>query len=248
MRGDYRHNIFMKKFKLLVALLISFTISSYAQDYVKSYSENTNKSEYSIFSIGYDLMFLNQDFPSLNGGTLQALHGFKLGKLPIYMESGIGMSYNKANTNSDFPTFDPASNSVITKTQRESISSFNAFIPINIGYSFNIKENLKFYPYTGIMFKYNAIFDYSSRYEDNYIKVSQYAESNDFQMGWQIGIKFFLSKLYIGVQYGLDFMPKANIITTFTPSEEFKQYYNYDISAKSKLKSSDLMLSVGIFL
>lgn len=103
-------------------------------------------------------------------------------------------------------------------------------IPLNIFSYINIGENVALEPYVGINFKINFMAESKTEYKfknkkdqdlfDKYNKeddkwVDYYKKDdvgkdnkwNVFQMGWQIGAGLKIHKLYLGLQYGTDFIP-----------------------------------------
>lgn len=172
-----------------------------------SYEDGAGK-DYNIVSTGYDLMFLNDDdHDKLNGINLQIVHGFKLLKVPLFLETGIGITYNTCKYIAGV-SFEELN----TEEETKRLNSLTIYIPLHLGYKFTVNESFGIMPYTGFSWKFNPIFNYNFKSENEYFSLSQRSNINISNFGWDIGLKFFISKLFLGVQYGLDIMRKGQII------------------------------------
>ena len=240
----------MKKFLLLLLGITIFAQTSEAQ-LVRSRTYGAvaekEKTGFDRISIGYDAMFLDNDFGTLNGVNLQYIHGFSVAKVPLFIEVGVDASYNvKDYIDEALVRYD---NHIVT--YKEKLNCLSVRIPINVSYRFNIGDKFSIQPYTGFNFKINPLFDsYSAmKYiewdEEGYSFYKDSAENKMFQWGWQIGLGFNISKLYVGIQYGLDFLPRASVERASNIVE-----YNDDYSPASlsyyDLKSSRFLFSVGV--
>lgn len=89
-------------------------------------------------------------------------------------------------------------------------------IPVNYSYWFNVSDNISIAPYTGINFKINM---YGS---NDFFKAEG---TKRFQMGWQIGVGANISKFYVGLQYGIDFLPLQKA--------DYGKYGSYSLNTSS---------------
>ena len=195
--------------------IIAFTFSSEAQLVRSRTFAEKKKTGYNIVSVGYDAMFLNQVYGTLNGVNLQYLHGFRVTKkIPLFIEIGAEFSYNTK----EHKYYNEYGERYTNYKARRNIISGR--IPLNVSYKFNIVKNFSIQPYTGLNFRINGFLG------DLY-----FFQDNTFQGGWQIGSGFNISKLYLGLQYGLDFFPIGTL---------YLDYREYDIN------SSRLLVSIGV--
>lgn len=232
--------------------------------------QTKERSDFNRLSLGYDLMYLDQEFGSLKGINLQYMHGFRIAKVPLFVEFGVGVSYNLDNyiqyvSETNFYYINKPSEDFSNRREyKELLNSLSVRIPINLSYRIKLNKNFSIQPYTGINFKINPIFDYNTStyktdFYKSYVTNSTLGEkeehtwysgkNNIFQVGWQIGLGINISKLYLGIQYGLDFKSRAKI------NYEYAEYYygnyfsdkkNYYESNQYKLKSSQLLISIGL--
>lgn len=237
----------MKKLFLFLVGIVLITLPIEAQLVRSRTFAEKEKTGFNRISVGYDAMFLDHDFSTLNGVNLQYIHGFRVSKLPLFIEFGVDASYNAINSAVDFSYYDDTSSTTWIDRQ----NSLSIRIPLNISYKINLGEKFSIQPYTGLNFKINPLFKYHYSKEElrnENLLTRFYERSNNkmFQIGWQIGLGFNISKLYLGVQYGLDFMPRANIETeSYTYNDDDYGRNNYK-SDSFDLKSSRLLVSLGI--
>ena len=237
----------MKKF-LLLLLGITFLAQTSEAQLVRSRTfAEKEKMCFNRISVGYDAMFMDHDFGTLNGVNLQYIHGFRIAKVPLFIEVGVGVSYNVKDYISDeYYYYDSYFEEYYMTTYKEKLNSLSVHIPVNVSYKFNIGEKFSIQPYTGLNFKINPLFE--SYYVNRYDELSEYLENGEnkmFQFGWQIGLGFNISKLYVGFQYGIDFMPRAAILSGsyVYNNDTGRDSYNY---SSYDLKSSRFLLSLGI--
>lgn len=224
----------MKKF-LTLALVALLGVGISDAQLVKSRTFNTvekQKKGYNRISIAYDAEFFTgkalDESITGNGFNFMYNHGFGLSNnIPIFLEVGVGMGYNNGwKTYYDDGTW----------KEKLGLNNFWIKVPINVSYKVNLTDKISLLPYTGINFKINAMADLKEkeyRNGDEYDSDSWSLFDEDmggkrFQMGWQIGLGVNISKLYVGVQYGLDFMPIA------------------DYGDGYKVNTSNLAVSVGL--
>ena len=223
----------MKKiFTLALVALLGIGVSD--AQLVKSRtfdSVEKEKKDYNRISVGYDAQFFSGDIEETvtgNGFNVMYNHGFALtSNVPLFLELGVGLGYN----NGKYTTFENE-----RYKYEANLSNFWLKVPVNIAYRAKLTDNISLLPYTGINFKINATVDAKETEHDlrNGDKDSESWSFFDdemggkrFQMGWQIGVGVNISKLFVGIQYGIDFMPIV------------KNDYDF------KINSSNLAVSVG---
>lgn len=210
----------MRKLILMIIGIIAFTSPSEAQLVRSRTFAEKKKTGYNIVSVGYDAMFLDQGYGTLNGANLQYLHGFRVTKkVPLFIEIGAEISYNTKTYK-----YQRYGYGNIYKNLKSKLSIVSGRIPVNISYRFNIVKNFSIQPYTGCNFRINEFIDRGN-------VVTGYVDPEIIQAGWQIGLGFNVSKLYLGLQYGLDFLPIGS-----------------DLYGKEEtdINSSRLLVSIGV--
>ncbi|MCM1336792.1 MAG: porin family protein [Candidatus Amulumruptor caecigallinarius] len=161
----------------------------------------------------------------LNGIGIDYIHGFALSEsLPIYLETGLNFNFNFGTKSGDKEDIGYKDYWMQSKTKRQDI---NMQIPVNFGYKFAVSEDASIMPYVGLNFKVH----FSTRYKDDsdtnmpkdmydpedadWISVFDDGDDamgdkdytwNRFQMGWHVGVGFQYKPIYLGVQYGTDFI------------------------------------------
>lgn len=203
----------MKKF-LALALVALLGVGISDAQLVKSRTFNSvekQKKGYNRLSVAYDAEFYTGDalLKSITGNGFNVMynHGFGLSsKIPIFLEVGVGLGYNVGkNTQYEEGNYE----------DKLQLSNLWLKVPVNVSYKVNLTDKISLLPYTGINFKVNALGDYKieeyykgeKEDEDSYSIFDDDMGGKRFQMGWQIGVGVNISKLYVGIQYGIDFMP-----------------------------------------
>lgn len=117
----------------------------------------------------------------INSLGLTYVHGFPLAQFPLYVEFGGGVQYMFYHNKKNDAKFD--------------VISVN--VPVNILYRFALnggKQHIA--PYAGLYGRYNA---WGKGGDD-----SLFGDDGDlkrFQMGWQVGFQYDVSKFYIHLAY-----------------------------------------------
>lgn len=147
---------------------------------------------------------------STNGFGLNYIHGFSLTqKLPLYLETGINANFNFSSTELD----DDGDETL-------KFQNINFQVPVNLTYRFAATEDFTIAPYLGLNLKLNIVgrerIEYDDDDDDDDAKwYSVYSKKdmggkdetwNRFQMGWHVGVGFQYKPIYLGVQYGTDFI------------------------------------------
>ena len=204
----------MKSIKtFLLAGAIALSTTAFAQDY------NMVGISYGNTSYGYNDAYgedhKDNNF-STNGFGIDYIHGFSLSNsLPMFVELGGNINFNfYSNTETE---------EYYKYTQK--FQNINLQVPVNFAWRFNVTDGFSIKPYAGINFKLNFVSQTKSIWEDTedgekeeddwincFDKGEKHMDGSDytwnrFQMGWQIGVGFQYKPLYLGVQYGTDFIP-----------------------------------------
>lgn len=210
----------MKKAFILFLGLFLLTVSAPAQ-LVRSrtFDEKEKvrvRTGYDRVSVGYDIMLVDARIKILNGVNFQYAHGFKIAKVPLFLELGTSFHYNTGQ----YITYEKMVNNFVMQKYRDKLENVSLRIPINVSYRFNVGDRLSLQPYTGVNFKLNVFSrlhkyrffqDYGKDNPQNYAE--KINDENKFQIGWQIGMGLNISKVWVGLNYGLDFRPIAKVRT-----------------------------------
>lgn len=213
----------MKKMIMLAAAAVMALGASAqrASDSELSYNEHPsgyNRIGLSYINQHYGFNWDSDDNFSTNGVGIDYIHGFGLSSsLPIYIETGLSFNmgfYSESESNST---------STYSWKGTTKFQNMNFQVPVNVAYRFNCGDNFAITPYLGINFKINAVskkkYDAEYTYNGNtekengewysFYKKEDSDDStwNRFQMGWQVGVGAQYSNLYLGLQFGTDFIP-----------------------------------------
>lgn len=170
---------------------------------------------------------------SANGIGVSYVHGFSLSQsLPMFLETGL--QFNTAIHSNTLDSETVESGEYWAKmTSKEKFTNINLAVPVNFVWRLNVADNLTISPYLGINFRVNVLgkvknsididSNLPSEYKDQLLdavkdyegSMSVYSKDdmgedgtwNRFQMGWQIGVGAEYSNIYLGLQYGTDFIP-----------------------------------------
>lgn len=236
-----------KQMKRLLAcgLALAATVGAWADGYNRVSVSYDNVH----FGFNTEMKVLSEgiESASANGFGINYTHGFGLGEKPMFIETGLSFvaAFGKTNDVVDVDYYyDDFS------TWHEKLQNMFLSVPVNYVYRFNVGEKFTIAPYAGINFKLNLIGKMKEHYEDEdgveeseWINVYSSDEKNmgdkdltwnRFQMGWQVGVGFEYSKVYLGVQYGTDFIPAY--------SHKFSEG---GISLTPKVNTGALKVSVG---
>lgn len=230
-----------------------FPINSYVDNEIKNkissvfqnqkVIHNREKKYFNRISFGYNLTFLEPDFKNLNGINLNYIHGFQLGKIPLFIGLGVDVEYN----------FEKYINTYVYSSEYENkiLHSLSVRIPLNLEYRIKLTDKFSIQPLVGLNFKVNPFFYYDhedyKRYKDYSIKIWECSDGYvTYQYGWQIGLGFNISKLYIGFQYNKDYKKRETIMydkdiyyyyDSFN-SDSYRKYFD--------LKSSRFTVNLGL--
>lgn len=136
-------------------------------------------------------------------------------------------------------------------------------VPVNVAWKFAAGEDFSIAPYVGLNFKVHFSSRFKNKIDTNVPNdiltaagitkdelegdwISVFDDSEDkgmgskdetwsyFQMGWHVGVGFQYKPIYLGVQWGTDFIPA------------YSHKYTYDGKSETyKVNSSNLKVSLG---
>ena len=231
----------------------------------KSYnlmSLSYNRTRYKDATGDYDDYFgfgsgIDDNFHT-NGFGVNYIHGFCFSKnSPMVLEVGTDISFNfyshcsySYNQNSQWRR---------EESKKYQFQNINLQVPINFAWRFYIDNKFCITPFIGLNFRLNIMqrqrkwFEYDDQDKDDLDEMKKWVNLmsdkeeggmgskdftwNVFQLGWQIGARFFYEKYFLGIQFGTDFIPVYKNIT----ESEYKWQSDYDF----KISTRNLKISVG---
>ena len=132
-----------------------------------------------------------------------------MGNTPLFLESGLGAIYTFGDL------FDKYNYSIST-----SLLSVKA--NVNLGYKFNLKENIAIFPYAGVYLRGNIsgtmTFDMDGEEEEFDLFDEDEGDCDRLQYGLNIGAKCIVNKFTLGVAYGFDLNELGDDINVSTLS------------------------------
>lgn len=167
---------------------------------------------YNLVGVSYDNLRLsgkNYDFGNdkswgLNGFGVEYTHGFSLSSsLPMYLEAGFkfNIGYGSKSIDEDYDDY-----SYKIKMQMMRLN-----VPVSYAWRFNVGDGMAVTPYAGLDFRFNVLGRIKAN-DDEWMSVFNEDDMgedetwNRFQLGWHIGVGFNYKHLYVGVNYGTDFI------------------------------------------
>lgn len=176
----------------------------------------------------YDFME-DEDHISLNGFAIEYIHGFSVSKkLPMFVETGLKVNFGFGALEGDErEAYD------ITLTPKLQVQDFYLAVPVNYAYKFCVGNGCAITPYVGLNFKLHVLGRMRNKVdldgadpddlglEDEDLEgdwISLFSDDdetgmgdkdytwNRFQLGWHVGVGFNYKALYLGVNYGTDFI------------------------------------------
>ncbi len=157
--------------------------------------------------------------------------------LPMYLEAGLQFNTAIKSSTLESESFDvefEGKDYYVNAKAKEKFTNINLAVPVNFVYRFNVADNFYVSPYVGINFRVNVLgkvkdsididtnlpSDFKDELKDaaeeEEVSASLYSKDdmggsdftwNRFQMGWQIGVGAEYNNIYLGLQYGTDFIP-----------------------------------------
>lgn len=158
----------------------------------------------------YNRYITDQDMDlSLNGVGLEYIRGFRLSSsIPMFLEIGVNINFN-------FGTEEGLESGY--REYKNKYKDINFQVPVNFLYRFRITDEFSIAPYLGLNLKAHAVTRKTTEYpyKDSRCSVNLYSKDNmgeentwnRFQIGWHLGTYLQYSKVYLGIQYGTDFIP-----------------------------------------
>lgn len=190
-----------------------FTTGGKSSSGIHNGSGNSAESEsYNVFIGSYAFDRYSYSGPgtsslksfTINGGKLTYLHGFSISQqLPLFIETGANIFFGAGNEKLELGYYDAVNTYLMASLS----------VPANLAYRFQINDFFAIKPYVGINAKlnllgkfYTTISDTASDWANLYDEDSSW---NRFQLGWQIGTDFEITKVILGLNIGTDFIPAA---------------------------------------
>lgn len=215
--------------KLIIAITsIALSVSTLTAQENAGYNRiglSYNNTHFGFDKFGDDL---DIDGTSLNGIGIDYIHGFSLSRaIPIFLETGLNLNFNFGSEN-----LESIREGNYWAKSNLSMQNINAQVPVNFVYRFNLANDLSIAPYLGLNFKLHFTEkikteittnipdryliqagidpeelegEWTSLFDEDLMGGEKYTW-NRFQMGWHIGVGFRYKPLYLGVQYGTDFI------------------------------------------
>ena len=203
---------------------------------------------------GFNDAYDNDSNFGLNGVGIDYIHGFSVSEnLPLYIETGLNFDFNFSTKNWD-KDYDSDSDWIQYK---EKFNNINMQVPVNVAWKFAVSDDFSIAPYLGLNFKVHFVWKQKMQVDASYdpegVKewndeqdwISVFDDSEDamgdkdatwnrFQMGWHVGVGFQYKPIYLGVQYGTDFIPA------------YSHKYTYDgESETAKINTGNLNVTLG---
>ena len=197
----------------------NYSIVSLSYDNTQLWYGSNPSSKAGLSALGHE-----SNSASLNGFGIQYSYGIGLGDKPMNVEVGLkfSMGFDSAKESESY--------SGITVENKVSTQLMRLGIPVSYIYHFNINDQFAIAPYAGLDFRFNLLakstykatakgsvagvsideeekstLDWFKKDGDN--GVGEFSTFNRFQMGWHVGVRFEYTKLFLGLEYGTDFIP-----------------------------------------
>lgn len=152
---------------------------------------------------------------STNGVGITWMKGIGISRrLPFYVEIGAGLDFGRWSRFGS--TYDDEC--------RTSLNTLALNVPVNIAYKFQVGNAVTITPYLGADFRANILARAKEEYDnDSYVwnlfnagHVGKDNRWTRFQAGWHVGAAFSFNKLYLGINYGTDFINISKDTATST--------------------------------
>lgn len=242
----------MKKLLLAGAVVLAAGIAAEAQNYslVALSYDNTQLwyGDNQGYKKGLEAMGHESNSASLNGFGIQYSYGIGITDKPMNIEVGVkwNMGFNGVTQKEGD---DGYSLEYKYRTQFMRLG-----IPVSYIYHIPVNDMFKIAPYAGIDFHFNLLaktkitgtLSYMGESESSDQTYNWFKKDGDegvgdntfkrFQMGWHIGVRFEYKKLFLGVEYGTDFMPVMSTKVTYD-----------DETYKSHINTGNLAINLGCY-
>lgn len=210
----------MKKL-LLMAFATFMTAGASAQLISSNTVTHKKGSGYNRLSVSYNSISFDKDMAdgAFTGFSLAWTKGISISSsAPLFIETGIGATYGFKSEDED---------------NVEISNKFAAVtVPVNLTYKWNVPNtDINLMPFAGLFLRGNLYGNTNVSYQNNdedYNWFDDYEEdgyeASRFSWGWNIGVGFEYSKLYVGLSYSSDFnefVEKADKTGIFSASVGF---------------------------
>lgn len=204
----------MKKL-LLMAFAAFMTVGASAQLISSNTVTHKKGSGYNRLSVSYNSISFDKDMAdgAFTGFSLAWTKGISISSsTPLFIETGIGATYGFKSEDED---------------KFEYSHKFAAVtVPVNLTYKWNVPNtDINLMPFVGLFLRGNLYGNTNISYENNDADIDWFDdfdendpansgyEASRFSWGWNIGVGFEYSKLYVGLSYSNDlneFIEKAD--------------------------------------
>ncbi|MBP3536046.1 MAG: outer membrane beta-barrel protein [Muribaculaceae bacterium] len=156
------------------------------------------------------LMYQHRSFDGTgtNGFELGYIHGFSLSKtVPLFFQTGLKLDMGFSSDDADV--------SGVKVTGKLKTMSLN--VPLDLSYKlvFGESKTAAFVPYAGFNLKLNTMGKMTAKASYSGVSASESTSLFDagmkhFQIGWHIGLGLQINKVFVGADFGTDFIKIAD--------------------------------------
>lgn len=156
------------------------------------------------------VMYQYRDFDGngTNGFEVGYIHGFNLTKsVPLFFQTGLKLDMG----------FDSESTTVSGIKVDGKLKTMSLSVPLDISYKIVFGENSStaFIPFAGFNLKLNTMGKITAKASQGSVSASESISLFDegmkhFQVGWYMGFGFQFSRVYVGADFGTDFVKVAD--------------------------------------
>lgn len=209
----------MKKLLLACVVAASGIMAANAENYsfVALSYDNTQLWYGDNFGTKDGLSVIGHDSnsASLNGFGIQYTYGIGITKLPMNIEVGLkwNMGFDGTKINEEYQG--------VNLQEKINTQFMRLSIPVSYIYHWKATDLITIAPYAGFDFRFNLLAKTKDKLTTNVAGVAAAEQemdwfnkddmgddtANRFQLAWHIGVRFEVSKLFLGLEYGTDMMP-----------------------------------------
>lgn len=190
--------------KRILFLMASFVIL--ACQYMAAQTSIEPTADYNRVGVMYQ--YRDFDGNGTNGFEVGYIHGFNLTKsAPLFFQTGLKLDMG----------FDSESTMVSGIKVDGKLKTMSLSVPLDISYKivFGENSNTAFIPFAGFNLKLNTMGKITAKASHSGNSASESISLFDegmkhFQAGWHIGFGFQFSKVYVGADFGTDFVKIAD--------------------------------------
>lgn len=191
--------------EIIVAILLFTVFYASAQDEIittYNYNQITAMYEYR----GYD------SDEGTNGFELGYVHGFNMGKAPLFFQTGLKLAMGFYSYSEEF----------LRVKYKENTTILSVSVPLDVSYKLVLDQSrsFAFIPYAGFNLRLNCMAENRVSEIEDGLKVTETENMFEddygcrrFQIGWHIGAGFQVKKIYVGADFGTEFVkfsPEGN--------------------------------------